>query len=70
MSKPGWKTSEFYFTAAAYVVGLLWASGLVSDGSQFDKVLGFVAMGLGQLGYSVSRGMVKAKLPPAVETPK
>lgn len=60
-TKPGYKTTEFYFTLAATLIGLLWASGVVSDGSQFDKVLGFVAMALGQLGYTVNRGMLKAK---------
>jgi hypothetical protein len=58
-SKPGYKTTEFYFALAASLIGIAWASGLVSDGSNVDKVIGFVAMALGQLGYTVSRTLVK-----------
>ncbi len=57
--KPGYKTSEFYLTLAAQIVGLMWASGLISEGTTFDKVLGFVAMALGLAGYTVSRGLAK-----------
>jgi hypothetical protein len=68
MTKPGYKSTEFYLTLLAQLIGLLWASGLVSDGSQFDKVLGFAAMALSQLGYTVSRGMAKGKALPESAT--
>jgi hypothetical protein len=57
--KPGYKTTEFWLSLAAVVVGLLFASGVVADGSAFDKVLGLAASVLGALGYSVSRAKVK-----------
>lgn len=59
--KPGWKTSEFWLTSAATVVGALLASGAIPDESGFGKALGAAAMVLGALGYSVVRSLVKAK---------
>lgn len=59
--RPGYKTSEFYLTLLAQVLGLLWASGLVSEGTIADKIIGFAAMVLAQLGYTVSRGLAKGK---------
>lgn len=57
--KPGYKTTEFYITLGLYVLGALWGSGLISEGSMLDKLLGFGAMVAAQFGYSLSRGMVK-----------
>jgi len=57
--KPGYKTTEFWFTSAAAVLGLLFASGVISDGSQIDKVLGMASTLLASMGYSVSRGLAK-----------
>ena len=57
--KPGYKTTEFWFTSAAAVLGLLFASGVISDGSQIDKVLGMASTVLAGMGYSVSRGLAK-----------
>jgi len=57
--KPGYKTSEFWLSLAAIVLGLLFASGLVADGSTFAKVLSLGASLLGALGYTVSRSLVK-----------
>jgi hypothetical protein len=59
MTKPGYKTTEFWLSLAAVVVGLLFASGLVSDGSGFDKALSLAASVLATLGYQVSRSGVK-----------
>lgn len=59
--KPGYRTTEFWLSLAATMLGLLWASGLVSEGSTTDKVIGFAAMVLAQLGYTVSRGLAKGK---------
>lgn len=58
--KPGWKTTEFWLTVAAQVVGMLLASGVVHDGSGFAQALGVAATALAAAGYSVSRGKVKA----------
>jgi len=57
--KPGYKTTEFWLTSAAAVLGLLFASGVISDGSQIDKVLGMASTVLAGMGYSVSRGLAK-----------
>lgn len=68
MSKPGFKTTEFYLTTITTLLSLLLASGLVSSGGTADKIIGFAASALAVLGYTVSRGMVKSKA--ALETPK
>jgi hypothetical protein len=58
--KPGYKTTEFWFTLAAVVVGVVFASGAFPEDGPVMKVLGMVASILGLLGYQVQRGMVKA----------
>lgn len=62
-NKPGYKTTEFYLTIFCGLLGALWGSGLISEGSQFDKLIGFLAMALSTMGYTVSRGF--AKRPPS-----
>ena len=59
--KKGIKTTEFWFSAAAAMVGLLYASGVISPDSGGDKVLGLIATVLAAMGYTVSRGMAKKK---------
>jgi hypothetical protein len=58
--KPGWKTTEFWLSAAATITGLLLASGAINSGSGFDKVIGVVASALAAMGYAVSRGNAKS----------
>jgi len=60
MNKPGYKTTEFWLTAAASIIGLLFASGIIPTDSAIDKMLGMVVVALGTLGYSVSRGIAKS----------
>jgi hypothetical protein len=57
--KAGYKTTEFWLTVTASILGLLFASGIISDGSQADKVLGMASTVLAGMGYSVSRGLAK-----------
>lgn len=59
MDKPGFKTSEFWLTLAATVVGMLIASGAFADATAVGKVLAFAASVLGGLGYTWSRASVK-----------
>lgn len=59
-SKPGYKTTEFWLTCVAMLLGVLWSSGAVSEGGQVDKVMGFIATVLSQFGYTVSRGIAKS----------
>ncbi len=57
--KPGYKTTEFWLTLAATVVGALMASGVIVEGTTWGKVVGVAAMILSALGYQVSRTIVK-----------
>jgi hypothetical protein len=56
---PGYKTTEFWLSATAMVVGAALASGLFPSESGIEKILGLAATILAQLGYTVSRTMVK-----------
>jgi hypothetical protein len=58
-TKPGYKTSEFWLMLAAQVLTLLFAAGVVAEGSTLHKVLALAASVLGALGYAVVRGAVK-----------
>ena len=57
--KPGFKTTEFWISTVAAVLGILFASGAVAEGSSIDKMMGLVTTVLAGLGYTVSRGMAK-----------
>lgn len=57
--RPGWKTSEFWVSVAAMLIGALLASDLFPSDSPTVKVLGVLASVLGALGYQVSRAVVK-----------
>ncbi len=58
-SKPGIRTTEFWLTTFAAVVGALLSSGLIPDSSPLMKGLGVAAMVLSILGYTVQRSGVK-----------
>lgn len=58
--KPGYKTTEFWLTAAAQGLSLLFASGAIHAGTALGQVLGVVAMALTAAGYAVSRGIAKS----------
>jgi len=58
-SKPGYKTTEFWLSFAAIVVGAAFASGVFPAESSGEKLLGLAATVLTALGYTVSRTMVK-----------
>ena len=57
--KPGYKTTEFWLTAGATVVGLVIASGLVPDTGMWPKVVALVVSAFAAMGYTVSRTVVK-----------
>ena len=59
--KKGIKTTEFWFSAVAALVGLLYASGLIAPDSGGDKMLGRVGAVLASMGYTISRGLAKKK---------
>ena len=58
-TKPGYKTTEFWLSFVAMVVGAAFASGIFPSESAGEKVLGLAALVLTSLGYTVSRTMVK-----------
>lgn len=57
--KPGWRTTECWFTVLANVAGAFMASGLVADGSMPMRIAGMATMVLASMGYTVSRGLAK-----------
>ncbi len=67
MDKPGYKTTEWWLTLAAVVVGMLIASGIVTEASSFHKALVFCASTLAAMGYQFSRAAVKKAPPPEEE---
>jgi hypothetical protein len=58
--KPGYKTSEFWLTLVAVLLGTFLASGAFETGHWALKAAGMISTVLATLGYSASRG--KAKL--------
>ena len=57
--KPGWRTTEFWMSAVGKVVGILFAVGVLGDGSAESRAAGLALAGLTSIGYSVSRGLAK-----------
>ena len=57
--KAGYKTTEFWMTAGATVVGLAIASGIVPDTGVWPKIVALVVSVFAAMGYTVSRTAVK-----------
>lgn len=59
--KPGYKTTEFWLTSVASLLGLLFASGIIApEGTDgLSKAFALIATALTAMGYSVSRGLAK-----------
>jgi hypothetical protein len=58
-TKPGYKTTEFWLTFAATLVGLLISSGLIAETSAVGKTVALAASALAAAGYSYSRALTK-----------
>ena len=58
--KPGYKTTEFWLSAIATIVGLVLASGLIVEGSSVARIVGGVVAVLAALGYTASRAKIKS----------
>ena len=58
-TKPGYQTTEFWLATAAKLLGILFASGAIGDGSALALIAGLAATVLAALGYTVSRTLVK-----------
>ena len=59
VSKPGYKTTEFWLSLAAMLVGAVQASGFVPNEGIWGQMLGMVTVALVSLGYTGARLSVK-----------
>jgi len=62
--KPGWKTTEFWMSTLALIVGAVMASGVlegVDESNWIVRIVGGLVTVLAALGYDASR--TKAKEP-------
>lgn len=63
--KPGYKTTEFWVTAVAQVIGILALFGVIEPAKAnilsdaLVQVVGGLMAALSALGYSISRGQAK-----------
>lgn len=57
--RTGYKTTEFWLSLVAMLVGALIASGVLADGGMPLQVAGMVASALAAMGYSSSRAKSK-----------
>jgi hypothetical protein len=57
--KPGWRTSEAWFTLVVIVLGAIPNSGLVDNSPLAAKLVGLVASVLAALGYQTQRTKLK-----------
>ena len=61
MTRPGYKTTEFWLTALFTLATMVVASGALAETHVAVKIAAFIAGALTSLGYGASRGFVKAK---------
>jgi acid phosphatase family membrane protein YuiD len=59
--KSGLKTTEFWFSAIAAILGVVMASGALPEGGVAAQIIGGVMAILGQLGYTAARAKVKVE---------
>ena len=59
--KPGYKSTEFWLSSMAMLIGALCASGIFPMESSVGQMLGMAMSGLAALGYGASRTAVKKK---------
>lgn len=57
---PGYKTTEFWLSALALVLGVVMSSGVVGDGTIAAQIIGGAMAILAQLGYTAARTQIKA----------
>ncbi len=57
--KPGYKTSEFWLTFLAMILGVLMASGAIGPDNIVSEIAGMAVLALSKLGYTASRANVK-----------
>jgi len=60
--KPGYRTTEFWLSVVATMLGFLMASGVFSDQESIAaKIVGAVVAALTAMGYTAGRARVKAE---------
>ena len=57
--KPGYKTTEFWISLAAVIIGSVVASGIVPADSVWERIIGLVGSALAALGYTGARLSIK-----------
>lgn len=57
--KPGYKTTEFWLSLLAILLGAAMASGAVPEGGLVAQIVGGALSLLGSLGYTSSRTSLK-----------
>ena len=61
MASKGYRTSEFWLSAVATLLGFAYASGLLDSAPPLvAQIVALCAAALGAVGYTVSRTIVKA----------
>ena len=58
-TKPGYKTTEFFLSLGAMVIGALVASDVVAEGSTGMKITALVSSALVAMGYTGARMNIK-----------
>jgi hypothetical protein len=56
---PGYRTTEFWLSTLAMVLGVVLASGALPEGGLAGQIVGGVLSVLASLGYTASRTQVK-----------
>jgi hypothetical protein len=56
---PGWRTTEFWLSLAAIVLGGMFSVDLIPQEGPYMKLAGLAVVVLSAFGYSVSRGVAK-----------
>ena len=59
VKKPGYKSTEFYMSMAAVVIGAVASSGILDGSDGLTKVVGLIMAALVALGYTGSRLTLK-----------
>ena len=59
VKKPGYKSTEFYMSMAAVVIGAIASSGILDGSDGLTKVVGLIMTALVALGYTGSRLTIK-----------
>ena len=59
VKKPGYKSTEFYMSMLAVVIGAVASSGILDGSDGLTKVVGLIMAALVALGYTGSRLTIK-----------